>query len=321
MIFSIVIPTYNYGHFICATLDSVLNQTYSNWECLVVDDASTDNTREVVESYCSKDARITYNRLAVNSGPSAARNNALARICGDYILFLDADDLIAPQKLQQAAELFSIQAVDFVFTDYAFFEEDSKVLNNKRCFLDEFNPGLIPADEIKNRLVRENIFTISCIISKAVFLKDVGFFDTLINCNEDWDLWLRASFKNPIYYYDQRQEGISLIRNHGTSQSKNAAGMYIDGFAACKKNYCSLDATQKKIMDKKIRKVRYVLKTILVNQYFEDREQFWLSLQRLDGIPYLEDELCSFRKPHWILPKVGSGLYKMYLHLNHKIGC
>lgn len=319
MKFSVVIPTYNYGHFISSCLDSVLNQTYSNWECIVVDDASSDYTTAVVDSYCSKDPRITYHRLAVNSGPSAARNYALSRINGDYILFLDADDLIAPQKLQQAAEVFATQSVDFVFTDYVFFKEDAGVLNETRHFSKGFSSGFIRASEIRNKLVHENIFVISCIISKTECLKDLDFFDTRINYNEDWDLWLRASFKNPVYYYDQRQEGITLIRNHGTSQSKDKTGMYVSGIYVCKKNYGALDAVQKKIMDKKIRYHRNVLKTILTDQYFEDHGLFLQTLLRFYRIPYLENELRSFRKPIWNLPLALRGTYQKYLHLSHWI--
>ena len=319
MKFSVVIPTYNYGHFISSCLDSVLNQTYADWECLVVDDASTDNTREVVESYCSKDQRIMYHHLAVNSGPSTARNTALKRITGEYILFLDADDLIAPKKIQQAAEVFADQSVDFVFTDYAFFKENTEVLNKICHFLNGFSSGFILASEIRSKLVYGNMFTISCLISKAERLKELDFFDTNINYNEDWDLWLRASFKNPVYYYDQRQEGITLIRNHNTSHSKDITGMYISGIHVCKKNYGSLDSAQKKIMDKKISYHRYVLKTILVNHYFEDRERFLLTLQWLDRIPCLENELLSFRKLNWVLPKAWRATYQNYLRLTHWI--
>lgn len=319
MKFSIVIPTYNTGRFISECLDSVLSQSYANWECLVIDDVSNDYTGALVKSYSAKDPRITYHRLAVRGGPSIARNYALTRITGDYILFLDADDLIAPQKLQQAVEVFSDSPVDFVFTDYAIFKEDPAMLTETRCFLDDFSPGLIQAKEIKNKLVYENIFTISCIISRAEYLKELGFFDALMNYNEDWDLWLRSSFRNAVYYYDPRQEGITLIRNHGTSQSKDKTGMYISGIYVCKKNYDNLDSVQKKIMDKKIRYHRNVLKTILMNQYYEDHERFIQTLQRLDLMPYLEDELRSFRKPNWNMPKIWRGVYKKYLHLTYWI--
>lgn len=317
--FSVVIPTYNNGHFIGECLNSVMNQTYADWECLVVDDASEDSTDSVMESYCSKDSRITYRRLPVNSGPSIARNNALARTTGDYVLFLDADDLIAPQKLQQAAEIIASHAVDFVFSDYSFFNEKYSVPYITRRFSDEFSPSLVKAEEIKNRLVHENIFAISCIISKAACLKALGYFDTHLNYNEDWDLWLRASFNNPVFFYDPRQEGVTFIRNHGTSHSKDMTGMYISGLYACKKNYNILDAGLKIHMDRKIRYHRYVIKTFLIQQYFEDRELFLHTLQRLNSLPYLEDELLPFRKPEYLLPKAGRWLYQKYLYVAYRI--
>lgn len=319
MKFSVVIPAYNYGHFIGACLESVINQTYANWECLVVDDASTDNTSDVVKSYCAKDSRISYYRLTNNNGPSLSRNYALDRITGDYILFLDADDLIAPQKLQQAAEVFTAQSVDFMFTNYAFFKEAATARYNMRRLSDEFGSGIIRSEDVRNKLVHENPFVISCIISKKECLESVGNFDSHLNYNEDWDLWLRTSFKNPVYYCDHRQEGITLIRNHGTSLSKYKTGMYINGLYVCKKNYGLLDDVQKKIMDKKICIHRYILKTILVDNYYEDHEQFLRTLRWLDRMPFLEDELRSFRKRHWHLPKACCGLYLKLLHFSYRI--
>jgi hypothetical protein len=95
--------------------------------------------------------------------------------------------------------------------------------------------------------------------------------------------------------------------------------MYINGLYVCKKNYSSLNATQKKIMDKKISYHLNVLKNILVDQYFEDQERFLETLLWLDRMPYFEDELRSFRKPHWILPKAWRGMYQKYLHTTHWI--
>ncbi|MCD4680085.1 MAG: glycosyltransferase, partial [Bacteroidales bacterium] len=96
---SIIIPLYNAEKYIKETLDSVLSQSYSNWECIIVDDGSTDSSKKIALEYCAKDARFKYFHQP-NSGPSAARNHGLKISSGDYIQYLDADDVIFPERLK-----------------------------------------------------------------------------------------------------------------------------------------------------------------------------------------------------------------------------
>src|SRR5690554_5799485 len=98
---SIIIPTFNRAHLIGETLDSVLAQTYHNWECIVVDDGSTDNTDEVMAEYIAKDARFQYHhRPAVKSkGANACRNYGFEKSKGAYIQWFDSDDLMHPEKI------------------------------------------------------------------------------------------------------------------------------------------------------------------------------------------------------------------------------
>src|SRR5215210_5646271 len=100
---SVVVPSYNYGHLVRETLDSLAAQTYGAWECVVVDDGSTDDTRAVVEAYASRDARVRYVRQE-NARQAAARNNGIRHSSGAYFQFLDADDLIEPRKFERQVE-------------------------------------------------------------------------------------------------------------------------------------------------------------------------------------------------------------------------
>src|SRR5258708_7235502 len=112
---SVVIASHNYAHFIPQTLDSVLAQTYPNWECIVVDDGSTDNTREVVERYADADQRIRY-LWQENQRLAAARNRGIANSSGEYLQFLDADDLIEPGKFErQVGVLEHHPEIDIVY--------------------------------------------------------------------------------------------------------------------------------------------------------------------------------------------------------------
>lgn len=119
---SIISPTYNCGRFIAETINSVLAQTYTNWEMLILDDCSTDNTREIVEQF--DDRRIKFYRLEKNNGAAVARNTALKMAQGQWIAFLDSDDLWMPDKLQKQLEFMVKNNYDFSYTEYSECDEN-----------------------------------------------------------------------------------------------------------------------------------------------------------------------------------------------------
>lgn len=123
---SIVTPTYNCGRYISETIESVLAQTYQNWEMLIVDDCSTDNTKEVVESFT--DPRIHYFCLDRNSGAALARNRALSIAKGRWIAFLDSDDLWRPEKLVRQIGFMVENGYSFSYHEYEEIDEDGKPL-------------------------------------------------------------------------------------------------------------------------------------------------------------------------------------------------
>lgn len=121
---TVIIPSYNYGRFIGETLESVRRQSYSNWECFVIDDGSTDDTREIVSHYIAMDNRISY-VFQPNQGVSIARNNAIKQCRGAYIQFLDADDLLEPGKLEAHVNyLEQYPEIDLVYGDWRHFDSD-----------------------------------------------------------------------------------------------------------------------------------------------------------------------------------------------------
>lgn len=97
---SVIMPCYNQGCYLSEALESVINQTYSDWECIIIDDGSTDSSEEIAKEYCQKDGRIRY-IYQDNAGVIAARNNAIAASSGEYILPLDADDSISTVYLRR----------------------------------------------------------------------------------------------------------------------------------------------------------------------------------------------------------------------------
>ena len=115
---SIITPTFNSANFIEETIKSVLSQTYSNWEMIIVDDCSGDNTEEVVSQYSRKDRRIKYIRLEKNSGAAIARNKAMGEAEGEYMAFLDSDDIWTAGKLSEQLSFMQEHNIYLSCTDY-----------------------------------------------------------------------------------------------------------------------------------------------------------------------------------------------------------
>lgn len=128
---SILIPTYNTEKFIKATLQSVQNQTFSNWEMILVDDASTDQTVAIIEEFAQNDNRIKLFRLEKNSGNGFARNIALEKASGKYIAYLDADDLWFPEKLEKQIRFLKTKNLPFTFSFYDCIDDDGNDLKRR----------------------------------------------------------------------------------------------------------------------------------------------------------------------------------------------
>ncbi len=125
---SVIMPTYNCGVFIARSIESVLSQTYKNWELIIVDDCSADNTREVVEAYMANDPRIKYHILQENSGAAVARTTAMKLAEGSYMAFLDSDDIWMPDKLEKQIAWMQENCYAFSCTAYEQIDENDGLL-------------------------------------------------------------------------------------------------------------------------------------------------------------------------------------------------
>ncbi len=126
---SVITPVYNCEQYLNLTIESVLCQTYTNWEMILVDDCSPDNSAEIIRSYQQKDDRIRYVRLSENGGAAIARNKALEVSRGRYIAYLDADDIWLPEKLEKQIDFMTKNDVAFTCCDYEKIESDGTRLN------------------------------------------------------------------------------------------------------------------------------------------------------------------------------------------------
>lgn len=128
LLVSIITPSYKSERFISQSIESVISQTYQNWEMIVVDDASPDNSNKIIEEYIKKDNRIKFIKLNKNSGPAVARNKAIKEANGRYISFLDADDLWMPKKLEKQLEFMKKFNLDLTYSSYNLQDEEDNDL-------------------------------------------------------------------------------------------------------------------------------------------------------------------------------------------------
>ncbi len=222
---SVFIPTYNYGHFLGEAMQSVLDQTFQDWELIIVDDGSTDNTAEVVASF--KDPRIRY-VYQQNRGNPAARNTALKLARGEYIACLDADDVWFPEKLEkQVAQLDGLPpTVGLVYSDlYLFNDEDGTII---RRFLQGRCP---PRGRVLTQLLPEEsafIHDTVALIRREVFDR-VGFYDEGLLRYQDWEMWVRIA---NAYDVEALDEPLGRSRRHSNNAIKGLEEMRRYGHAA-----------------------------------------------------------------------------------------
>jgi teichuronic acid biosynthesis glycosyltransferase TuaG len=204
---SVVIPAFNSELYITECIDSVLNQTYQNFEIIIIDDGSTDSTVNIVSEYKSDKIRFFHQK---NSGSGAARNHGVMQALGNWIAFIDADDIWLPDKLQKQLKHCSNQV--WSHTDL-FFHGNTYPKYTKTTELTSKHFGFI----LKHLLVENSIGTSSVIINKEIF-QEFGGFNTDLRALQDWDLWLRIAEKYEICYLD---EPLVYYRVHSNSTSRN----------------------------------------------------------------------------------------------------
>lgn len=218
---SIIIPSYNSRKWVCDAINCSLNQTCQNCEVIVVDDGSTDNTRELLQNKYGNSIKYIYQQ---NRGLAGARNTGLCYATGEYIQFLDADDLINSEKIEkQVNQLQGITDLSVSISDYYCCDIDdiAKKLDwhMSPCFATDN-----PVNELISRWERDLCIPAHCFLFDARIFKDHNIlFDEKLPNHEDWDCWMRIFSLNPqIRYLDEQ---MAIYRIHRNSMARNRVKM------------------------------------------------------------------------------------------------
>jgi glycosyltransferase involved in cell wall biosynthesis len=194
---SVVIPSFNMAAYLPDAVNSVLNQTYRNYELIVVDDGSTDNTAEVVDSFSNK---VNY-QYQENSGVSVARNQGIQLAKGDYIAFLDADDLWSPVKLERQIEALNrfpnlgLVGCGYTVRDLSCTHMLSEIIRRNYPSREQLYEALSISQIIPG--------CASGVLIKKQCFDHVGLFDPTLKIGEDWDMWLRIVSKYDAFFVEK----------------------------------------------------------------------------------------------------------------------
>lgn len=217
---SIITPCYNYGRFLSETLDSLLAQTYTNWECIIINDGSKDNTEEIALKYSGIDNRFKYT-YQQNTGLPGARNAALMQSKGKYIQLLDADDLIEPEKLSlQVALMETHPEIDLVYSKMMLFPSDALERTYTSFILSNNVQPSGKNEIIISALLDDTFFLPGCVIFRKSLYEQVGNFNKSLYGLEDWNYWSRAALLGKEFYCDDRTGTKLLCRDHEANMSK-----------------------------------------------------------------------------------------------------
>ena len=206
---SIIIPTFNRGNLIKETLDSIINQSHANWECLVIDDGSTDNTEEILQKYINKDPRFQFYKRSheLIKGVSVCRNIGFKISKGEFINFVDSDDLMTPNHIEIHLKNFSNNNIECSVTNAKIFT------NNKENTKGFWSKNIFAEDIVSEMIKNDVLWAIGSVIWKRSAFKNLNtpFFEDLI-CSEEWAMHLFQIVNGCKYHIDL--ETTFLVRNH-----------------------------------------------------------------------------------------------------------
>jgi len=240
---SVIIPCHNQGEYLENACNSIINQDYENWEVIIVDDSSTDKTKEIAKEIVLKDSRFTY-MYSENKSSSKSRNDGLKIAAGDYIQFLDADDIINSNKFSESLKVTN--QADIVLTNFHLFEDD--VLSRIPPYCDL---STVTFDYL-NILTKWDVdfsIPIHCALFKKEIVNEL-LFNTELKAKEDWVFWLAVFNRNPMVKFIDKE--LAFYRLHANSKTQNKKEFYNKAITTVKHIYSTLDLSDAKLFSNRL---------------------------------------------------------------------
>ena len=227
---SVIIPCYNQAQFLPDAIKSLIAQTYENWECIIVNDGSPDDTEVVAKKLTETDDRIRFIGQN-NNGVSSARNLGIKTAKGTVLQFLDADDALEADKFTvQMEHLRTHRDIDIVFGEACYFTTEKPGLRDYGYYaINKSRPWVTDLWEssvgILEKSLSRNLFPINCPLVRRSVFDRVGMWNETLQAHEDWELWIRCAAKDVKMQLLTQPNTLALIRMHNTSMTFDTARM------------------------------------------------------------------------------------------------
>lgn len=207
---SIIMPAYNAARYIEEAITSVLNQTYQNWELIIIDDYSTDETAQLIQAFCKKDSRIHHIINKINLGVAKSRNKGISIAAGEWVAFLDSDDCWHPEKLKKQIDFAESHKGEFIFSGSGFMDQSSTLLDYYLA---------VPEEITYKELLKQNIISCSSVLIRKSLLINYPM-EHASKMHEDFAVWLQI-LRNETNFAYGINEPLLIYRITSTSKSGN----------------------------------------------------------------------------------------------------
>ncbi|MFH0702008.1 MAG: glycosyltransferase [bacterium] len=270
---SIIVTTYNRKHYLKDTLDSVFNQTFNDFELIIIDDGSTDETKELIKLYKCQRIKYFYQN---NSGLNAARNAGINLACGEFLAFLDSDDIWLPTKLEKQVNILEkYPDICLVYCGTLLINEENKIIGQK--------PLVQYGGYVLNKLIFTNfLYNGSCVLFRSSCLDKVGLFDISIKRMTDWEFYLRFAL---YYRFYGINEYLLKYRIHRQTMSSDFKSYENSGFKILDKifNHKDLDSKYLTYKNKALAmRYRYIGRRYFENGYAQEARIYLKEALKLD---------------------------------------
>lgn len=306
--FSIIIPCYNIEKYISKTLESVLNQTYQNFEIILINDGSKDNTGKILDDYSKKDKKIKVIHK-INEGVSQARNIGIENAAGEYIYFLDGDDLIENNLLKRADEVFKNNKVEIFSFSFNMVYENGEI--KRKYSSEKYSNQTIKSKEFLSLFFNKKIGQNMCsFIVKRELVQNKIFFTKGLERGEDLEFQIKMLLEDNLVYYDKTPFFKYVSRDGSVVQSKVKLNIF--NFLEVLENF------RKEIKDEKLKKdleyffvtyYFYILKEMALKGYTE--EIYQQAVQILKKYEYILETLKFEFSKNYFKMKILKILYKL----------